>query len=113
MRTRSFAAIYRRGIRLIDKAFPRGPAGDLVASARPQPDRPPSRERSGQPRHQPTPSAGKRRSAGALEMLTNLTSRDPDTFFDPAIAFDRRIYAEFAYDLVGLAHFQSIVFRRA
>ena len=51
--------------------------------------------------------------AGALAILADLTARDPDTFFDPALAFDRRIFGEFAYDLIGLALFREHRFEEA
>ncbi len=46
------------------------------------------------------------REEEALPILEQMAAIDPVTFFDPRIAFDRRIFGEFAEELRGLAWFR-------
>jgi glycosyltransferase involved in cell wall biosynthesis len=46
------------------------------------------------------------RESEARAILEKLLAIDPETFFDSRIAFDRRIFGEFAYELAGLAAFR-------
>ena len=39
----------------------------------------------------------------ALELLKQLTAHDATSFEDKHIAYDRRIFSELAFDLVGVA----------
>lgn len=39
----------------------------------------------------------------AIEVLASLTAHDPRSFADPYLAYDRRIFGEFALDLTGVA----------
>jgi len=45
--------------------------------------------------------------AEALRILEDLPLAEPASFFDPDMAYDLRIFGEWAYDLIGLAHFRS------
>lgn len=47
------------------------------------------------------------RHAEALRILTDLPLAAPESFFDPDMAYDLRIFGEWAYDLIGLAQFRS------
>ena len=44
-----------------------------------------------------------KRYEAALVLLHQLTARNSDSFADPHMAFDRRIFGEFAFDLAGVA----------
>jgi len=46
------------------------------------------------------------RHSEALPLLTGLLIDDPQEFCDPDIAYDLRIFGEWAYDLLGLAQFR-------
>ena len=49
----------------------------------------------------------------ALRVLVGLPRAEPETFFDPDVAYDLRIFGEWAYDLIGLAQFRSGQFEDA
>jgi len=46
------------------------------------------------------------RHSEALPLLTGLLIDDPQEFCDPDVAYDLRIFGEWAYDLIGLAQFR-------
>jgi glycosyltransferase involved in cell wall biosynthesis len=43
----------------------------------------------------------------AIALLSRLPLDDPDSFLDPDMAYDLRIFGEWAYDLIGLAAFRA------
>jgi len=45
--------------------------------------------------------------------LTELPLAEPESFFDPDIAYDLRVFGEWAYDLIGLAQFRAGQFEEA
>lgn len=49
----------------------------------------------------------------ALGILNNLPLEEPESFFDPDVAYDLRIFGEWVYDLIGLAHFRSGHYEKA
>jgi tetratricopeptide (TPR) repeat protein len=53
------------------------------------------------------------RYAEAMLILTDLPLAEPESFFDPDMAYDLRIFGEWAYDLIGLARFRAGQFEEA
>jgi hypothetical protein len=53
------------------------------------------------------------RHSEALPLLSSLLLDDPQAFCDPDVSYDLRIFGEWAYDLIGLAHFRLERFSEA
>jgi tetratricopeptide (TPR) repeat protein len=55
----------------------------------------------------------RKRYDDALNVLVGLLLKEPESFFDPDTSYDLRVFGEWAYELMGLAHFRAGQYEQA